>query len=173
MVYKATEAAACVVKIAEEFGDDISPLKLQKILYYIQGTFLALKGRPAFSDEILAWKHGPAVHSVYNKYKQYGRDPIASPGNYSTISKSDQLLFKEIYKRYRLYTAEQLLEKTHEEPPWLNTAGKDVITVESIREYFADTVYGDDNLLSDAPVVTELPNELYDPAEDEEWSQYR
>jgi len=42
-----------------------------------------------------------------------------------------------------------------------------------IRDYFASVVYNDDDLLTDKPVVTELPKEWYDPAEDEELQAQR
>ena len=173
MIYKATEVAAYVVKTAGDFGDDITPLRLQKILYYIQGAFLALKGEPAFSDEILAWKHGPAIHSVYSEYKKYGGDSIISNANYSSISESDQLFIKETYNRYRTFSTTQLINKTHDEPPWANSTENDVITTESIRSFFANIVYNENNLLSNIPLVTKLPNDMYDPSEDEEWSQYK
>jgi uncharacterized phage-associated protein len=41
----------------------ISNLQLQKILYYIQKTFLE-NGMVAFDDEIEAWKFGPVVPAV-------------------------------------------------------------------------------------------------------------
>ena len=47
---------------AEEAGGEyISNLKLQKLLYYAQGCFLAVTGKPLFSDPIVAWQHGGGV----------------------------------------------------------------------------------------------------------------
>lgn len=173
MKYKATDVAVYIVKLSETFGDEITPLRLQKLLYYVQGTFLALKGEPAFSDEILAWKLGPAVYSVFTEYKKYGRDPIPSYNGRIVIDESDQLIIKETYSRYRGLTTAQLVEKTHSEAPWSNTADQDTISNESIRHFFTMYVYNNKTLFSDTPVVTELPKELYDPSEDEEWSKYK
>ena len=173
MVYKATEVAKYVVNFSSQSGDKITQLKLQKILYYIQGTYLALKGRPVFSDEIMAWKLGPAVHSVYSEYKQYGDQPIQASDSEVDIELEDKLFIAEIYKRYKDFTAAMLVEKTHDEAPWRDTTGNDVISNESIRDFFVNVVYNDDNLLTDKPIVTELPKEWYDPAEDEEWASYK
>jgi len=172
MVYKATNVADYVVKLANDLGDEITHLRLQKILYYIQGTFLALKGEPAFSEEILAWKLGPAVHSVFSVYTKYDKDPIPSPKATIIISDTDQLFIKEIYNRYHDYTTTQLVSKTHNEAPWKNSSESGVISNESIRSFFTDSIYNDNDFFSEKPVVTELPTELYDPAEDEEWSNY-
>ena len=50
---------------------DVTPLKLQKLLYYCQGYSLALTGKPAFRDQIDAWNFGPVLESVYQAYKKY------------------------------------------------------------------------------------------------------
>ena len=56
-----------------EAGDTISNLKMQKLLYYAQGHFLATYKKPLFDDKIEAWKYGPVVKEVYDKFKIYGR----------------------------------------------------------------------------------------------------
>ena len=56
----------------EDVGDGISNLKLQKLLYYCQGTYLAIKGTPLFEHPIEAWEHGPVVPEVYHQYKEHG-----------------------------------------------------------------------------------------------------
>lgn len=49
--------------IMEEYDAEyISNLKLQKLLYYAQGCYLALRDKSLFCDNILAWKHGPVVN---------------------------------------------------------------------------------------------------------------
>ena len=51
-----------------ETGDDlISNNKMQRLLYYAQGTMLALKNKKLFDDDICAFHYGPAVESVYNE----------------------------------------------------------------------------------------------------------
>ena len=56
---------------------DITPMKLQKLLYYCQGYSLALTGKPIFYEEIEAWKNGPVVESVYQEYKKYKNNVIS------------------------------------------------------------------------------------------------
>ena len=45
-------------------GELVSNLKLQKLLYYVQGFHLAVFGEPLFEEEIEAWMYGPVVPSV-------------------------------------------------------------------------------------------------------------
>ena len=58
----------------------ITQLKLNKLLYYAQGVYLAKKGKPLFADPIEAWEYGPVVPSIYQKYKVCGSNPIAAEG---------------------------------------------------------------------------------------------
>ena len=57
-------------------GDLMTNLRLQKLLYFAQGWYLARYGKPLFSDEIEAWTYGPVVPEVYQTYKPNGKDGI-------------------------------------------------------------------------------------------------
>ena len=60
--------------VDRESGSSITPLKLQKILYYAQGYYLAKENRPLFKEDFEAWAHGPANPGIYDKYKDYGNN---------------------------------------------------------------------------------------------------
>ncbi|MCI8513016.1 MAG: DUF4065 domain-containing protein [Lachnospiraceae bacterium] len=66
----------CFIKKERIRWQDIANLKLQKLLYYAQGCFLAVAGAPLFLEDILAWQHGPVVEPVYYQYKGYGSGGI-------------------------------------------------------------------------------------------------
>jgi uncharacterized phage-associated protein len=169
-MYQATEIAKYIISLATRHRDGITHLKLQKILYYIQGAALGVMGKPVFNEDILAWKHGPVIYSVWQEYKAYGSAPLPAPTD--VLQLDDSAFFDEVYKKYRGFTAKQLEDKTHLEPPWGNTDPDDIITQQSIRDYFAGEVYTSENILSDAPLVDALPTEDYDPAEDAEYGEW-
>lgn len=127
-------------RIAEnsEGAEDISNLKLQKLLYYAQGCFLAVAGEPLFSEDILAWQHGPVVEPVYHQYKGYGSGGIAfkEDFDFSEFSKEENDLLTEIYNVFGQYSAWKLRNMTHEETPWKETPQGEVIPQEKIRSYF-------------------------------------
>ena len=52
-------------------GLSISPLKLQKLLYYIQAWFMVFYGRDntLFRDVPQAWVNGPVYPAIYHIYK--------------------------------------------------------------------------------------------------------
>ena len=57
----------------------LSNMKLNMMMYYMQAYYLVNKGEPAFADPIEAWKNGPVVRVVYDKYRGNGKDLIPIP----------------------------------------------------------------------------------------------
>ena len=57
--------------IIQKAKSPVSNLKLQKLLYYVQGWHLGIYGEPVFSQPIQAWIHGPVVPYVFGKFKEY------------------------------------------------------------------------------------------------------
>ena len=114
----------------------ITPLKLQKLLYYIQGMALCIYGKPAFINKIYAWSYGPVVDEIYHKYKTKGKRPIATPKNINKISEGLSSVIDIVIEGYGKYNAGSLIDLTHEETPWKDTEKDMEITQDSIREYF-------------------------------------
>lgn len=126
----------------QEFdGDYISNLKLQKLLYYAQGSFLAIKNEELFADPILAWAHGPVVESVYREYKIFKSNGITCEIGYKVgdIDGSDEELLIKVYNVFAKYSALGLRSMTHQESPWRTTQQNCEIKKEKIKEYFKET----------------------------------
>ena len=124
---KAVEVAKYILNlINEDYGETISNLKLQKILYYIQGYFLAYFDKPLFEDKIVAWAYGPVVPSVYNEYKKYGNNSLPvheiTQEEYhmfiNNLSKNELGLIQQVFETYIDYSAYNLVNMTHSETPW-------------------------------------------------------
>jgi uncharacterized phage-associated protein len=123
----------------EEEGDGISNLKLQKLVYYAQGFFLAIFNRPLFPENIEAWTHGPVVPSLYHAYKEYGSCtiPIDEEFDPNTLNKDVQELIEEIYEVFGQFSAWKLRNMTHEEPPWVaHEEYGETIPLEELSDYF-------------------------------------
>lgn len=118
--------------------DDITNLKLQKLLYYAQGYSLALLGRPIFEDQITAWSHGPVVETVYHSYKQYGRTPLPALQSYSlsNFDTDELIILNRVAENYGQFSAWKLRNMTHEESPWLNTSRDFYIDHQVIQSFF-------------------------------------
>lgn len=140
--HTANDVARYIISRCTEANRAISNLQLQKILYYVQATFLIQHKRALFTDEIEAWQFGPVVRSVYREYCGYGAAAIYERKepevDFSAEDKAiiDQVVSDKLSKR-----PWDLVQETHAEgKPWelvyQGGAGKmQVIPKEVIAEY--------------------------------------
>ena len=56
--------------------EEVTPLMLQKLLYFIQGESYALNGEPIFPENCQAWVHGPVYPEVYDMFRNFKFNPI-------------------------------------------------------------------------------------------------
>lgn len=63
-------------------GEYLSNGRLQRLLYYAQGTFLGVYGEPLFDDPIMKWRNGPAVEKVWKAYCSYDDGGIISKSSF-------------------------------------------------------------------------------------------
>lgn len=98
-------------------GEYITNMKLQKMLYFVQGLSLAIKGKPVFKEALQAWLHGPVVKSVYSKYKVCGHDTIEDVEPV-IVDEETSALLEFVYQRYGKYSASELRKITHAQSPY-------------------------------------------------------
>jgi len=118
--------------------DAITQLKLNKLLYYAQGLYLAKTGKPLFDEPIVAWDLGPVVPAIYHKYKVCGKNPIAADGKdvSGLFSEDEYDTLLDTAREYGKYAAWYLVEKTHSETPWIETQRDAIIENSLIADYF-------------------------------------
>jgi len=100
---------------------DLTNLKLQKLLYFAQGKYLAEFDKPLFEDNIEAWNYGPVVGAVYHQFKHCGPFPITAFDTNSVVNLADdkEQFLNQIWKKYAKYSAEYLVDITHKKNgPW-------------------------------------------------------
>lgn len=128
---------------------DITPLALQKLLYYSQGFFKAFTGQYLFHNNCEAWVHGPVYRSIYYKYKDYGFNPIEGNNIKATdteLTTLEEEILDNIVKNFGCYSGRILEKMTHVETPWSytrrgladNENSNRVIDKELISEYFTN-----------------------------------
>ena len=61
----------CCQHVDVNAGETITPLKLQKLLYAVQGWNLVFNGKVMYGERIEAWAHGPVVAQIYNEFKEH------------------------------------------------------------------------------------------------------
>ncbi len=105
--------------------EDITPLALQKSLYYIQGFYYAFFGNFLFEEDCEAWAHGPVYKDIYIKYANYHFDPIAKVEKFdsSIFSTNEMIILNSVIRNICCYSGKILEKFTHNESPWLITRG--------------------------------------------------
>jgi uncharacterized phage-associated protein len=61
MPYPAAAIANEFIKVAKRNGVLLTPMKLQKLVYFAHGWYLALLGKPLINEPVEAWKFGPVI----------------------------------------------------------------------------------------------------------------
>lgn len=173
------DVANFFIQAANENEDDqMTNLKLNKLLYFAQGAFLARTGTPLFSSDIQPWDLGPVVPDVYHRYKVCGRMPIQADEtdfNCAAFREDELEVLLDVMREYGQYTGAKLVDLTHmPDTPWSKAkeANKDVISLEDIAAYFRLHPVSCLKDRINVPRVIAFPSDWYDPDEDAEWEGY-
>jgi uncharacterized phage-associated protein len=78
MAYSAYAVANAFIEKAQQ-GDivNLTPMKLQKLLYFTQAWHLrGTHGEPILDDHFARWQYGPVIPAIYHEFKAYGYSPI-------------------------------------------------------------------------------------------------
>jgi uncharacterized phage-associated protein len=114
------DVADYLLALAHEAGEPITPLKLQKLVYYAQAWHLALHdGAPLVADDFLAWVHGPVARALFDRFRNYQWNPISEPVPTPTLPAAVRAHLDEVMDVYGGYSAWDLERLTHAEEPWI------------------------------------------------------
>lgn len=135
-MYNVLDISKYIINKSIEINKPVDNLKLQKLLYYVQGNFLIKENKPCFSEDIVHWRHGGVVVKSYQKYRKYFNDDIVNiqPLDKTIFKSEDLLLVDEIIYKYLNVSPWEMVSLHQQEKPWLNTKRNEVISNESIKE---------------------------------------
>lgn len=144
-------------------GLSISPLKLQKILYYTQAWHMVFFGREnqLFNSIPQAWVNGPVYPDVYYRYKDMvpGMCDHLRPENFGVLENDDInetlktlaekislsseqfRLIESVINLYGSKTQNQLILYTHSELPWCEKREGLLPYEKSTKPISLDTMY--------------------------------
>ena len=122
----ALEIANYFIEKSLDSGVELTPMKLNKLVYIAHGWYLGLSDRPLIGEAAQAWKYGPVIPSIYHRFKAYGGAQITSlePANdLVTIPevRDEELkaFLQRIWDVYGNLSGLQLSSLTHQEgTPW-------------------------------------------------------
>src|SRR5271165_3264365 len=145
----ATQIADWIVRFRhDDLAAPVDPMSLEKLTYYAQCFWLALSGDRLFLDEIRAWRHGPVIRAVYDKYREFGAQPIIPTDDGGGSLESLEDFLSEIVIFFGGYTAIQLSKATHVEEPWLlarkgfgrHDSSDILMPTEHLRSYYSSLI---------------------------------
>lgn len=142
----ATEKIDFAIKLFLNRCEDITPLALQKALYYTQGFNYAFNNNFMFKEDCQAWTHGPVYRDIYLKYKDYRFEPIDKVDTFDdfVFSPTELAVLESVAKNICCYSGKVLETFTHNERPWLelrvdipdDAKMNIIISKEAIADYF-------------------------------------
>lgn len=153
MLYSPKSIANYFLDLAKASGQLISPMKLQKLVYYAHGWYAGHTGQPLINEAVEAWQYGPVIPSLYHEFKRFGAGSITGKATdfeglqLREVSPPDdpslRKFLENVWNSYGQFTGIRLSEMTHApDGPWDQTwkasagmRGAD-IPFERIAEYF-------------------------------------
>jgi uncharacterized phage-associated protein len=133
-------------------GIPVTPMRLQKFLYFDYGWYFVISpNEPLFNEQFEAWKYGPVCNSIYYTYKSYKNNPISIIKNNIKISESSlcddlSIFLDSIWNIYNNYSSIRLSNETHRQgTPWhlITDGGKNIwrgsiIEWQLMKEHFCE-----------------------------------
>lgn len=138
-----------VVKYILSKKNNITAMKLQKLVYYCQAWSIVWDGKPLYKENIEAWVNGPVVRKLYKKHQ--GRYEIKKGsftpdlGDVSKLNKDQEETIDAVIKYYGDRSPQWLSDLTHKEDPWRKAReglldgerGNRIISHASLEEYYS------------------------------------
>lgn len=101
---------------------DITPLKLQKLVYFLFVDYLKKTGDKLFNERFETWSKGPVIPSLYTEFSSYGWKPIktfAEDSQGKSYAVVETGAFKEsidvVWNKFKDYSGNTLSDITHRE----------------------------------------------------------
>lgn len=124
MLFSVSNKMLRVISYVFEKLEEVTPLMLQKLLYFIQGESYALNGKPMFCENCQAWVHGPVYPEVYDMFRDFKYNPIDDArfaileGTEDELSHEERMVVDLVINTFGEYSGKMLERITHEEEPW-------------------------------------------------------
>lgn len=123
-LFSVSEKLLRVIAYVFEKLEEVTPLMLQKLLYFIQGVYSALYGRPIFTEDCRAWIHGPVYPEVYDMFRDFKYNPIDDArfalleGTADVLTDDEKKVIDLVVNTFGIYGGKVLERITHNEDTW-------------------------------------------------------
>ncbi len=130
--------------------EELTQMKTMKLLYYIQAASLSITSHRMFNNNIVAWRYGPVVEEVHEKYRGHrgivGEITESDLNDYSELQNDYEAssILNSIYDVYGYSSAYDLMRQTHSEKPWQETPQSEVISDKAIKDFYSGVFVSDE-----------------------------
>jgi len=140
------------IEKSKDTGIELTPMKILKMVYISHGWFLAYNNKPLIKETVLAWRYGPVIIEVYDKFKKYRsqqitslvdiiNDGIISDREMGTGNEGIDNFLNAMWNHYSKYDGLSLSSLTHQDgSPWAITINKSgvnsVIPEDLIKQHY-------------------------------------
>lgn len=141
--------------------EEVTPLMLQKLLYFIQGVYSVLYGKPIYAEDCRAWIHGPVYPEVYDLFRDFKYNPI-DDARFALLERNEDALTDDerkavdlVINTFGMYGGKVLEKITHNEDPWIEARkgygdsipSSELLPKDRIKKYYiaVDQKYGIDS----------------------------
>jgi uncharacterized phage-associated protein len=143
MPFSAKAVANEFLALGRRDGIPLSPMKLQKLVYFAHGWHLAVYGEPLLDERVEAWQYGPVIKSLYHEFKRFGNESITKDATSVKLVRDGRLSLRfvtprlagesddvlrakkvvaRVWNNYCSFSAVQLSKMTHDTgSPWHKT----------------------------------------------------
>lgn len=131
--------------------EELTQMKTMKLLYYIQAASLSITSHRMFNNDIVAWRYGPVVEEVHEKYRGHrgivGEITESDLNDYSELQNDYEAssILNSIYDVYGYSSAYDLMRQTHSEKPWQETPQSEVISDRAIKDFYSGVFVSDED----------------------------
>lgn len=108
----ALDVASYILYRCSEECVSVSNTKLQKLLYFVFGSYYRNTGEELFAEAFFAYPRGPVVESVYNSYRGFAGAPIYEI-SVPEISGNIKSIVDSIVSEYGNKPVEDLIIESH------------------------------------------------------------
>ena len=144
MAPNALGVANAVLDSTERLGLSVTPMQLQKLLYFVNGWHMEVNdGEPIALEPFQAWDYGPVSPLVYHAFKRHGARPIdersvdgrSGEPVRADLDEQQTALIDEVMQIYGRLSGAQMVHLTHKPgTPWAETFAGGAGKNERIRD---------------------------------------
>lgn len=152
ILFSASDKMLRVISYIFKMQEEVTPLMLQKLLYFVQGISYVLNQKPMFEEDCKAWVHGPVYPNVYDMFRSFKYNPIEDARfaileeREKELSEAERKVIDLVVSTFGIYGGKVLERITHSEEPWKqarkgygdNVPSSELISKDSIKEYYIE-----------------------------------